>query len=168
MPMNRIQYPALLRLAVVLVAVVAAVTLTSVAAAGPATAKQQVQIAILGNDSGPGSFKLEPVSGGRLQPDSGTANVVFSRSNVVVRDGQRVEIYNLTWTLTGKHGSLTTRERNEWIDTGEAFIGLGKWKVVRGTGAYATATGGGRSASVGLNHGNGEWVIRTDGFLTLR
>ena len=58
-------------------------------------------------------------------------------------------------------------ERLDWIDTGDAFIGVGTWKVVRGTGEYAGITGSGRSAHVGHNHGNGAWYIRHDGFLTL-
>ena len=151
---------------VLLIAAVAAVTLASVAAARPVAAKQQVQIQIEGNDRGPGKFVLTPLTPGALEQDSGAANVAISGPKVVVRDGQRIEIFNLTWTLTGKHGSLTTRERNEWLDTGEAFIGIGTWKVTKRTGAYAKLTGGGRSASVGLNHANGGWYIRQDGFLT--
>ena len=145
----------------------ATVMLTSVAAAGPAAAKQRVSIAIKGNDAGPGTFVLTPLQAGALKEDSGKANVVISGPKVVIREGQRIEIYNLTWTLAGKRGSLTTRERLDWIDTGDAFIGVGTWKVVKSTGAYAKVTGGGRSASVGHNHGNGAWYIRHDGFLTV-
>ena len=70
------------------------------------------------------------------------------------------------WTLKGKNGTLTISDRTDWIDAGPAFIGVGKWKVLRGTGAYASVTGLGRSAAVGMNHGNGAWPIRQDGVLT--
>ena len=149
-----------------LVTLAAAVTLTSVAAAGPKAAKQQVQIAILG-DTGPGgTFRLTPLQAGGIKPDSGKTRVAITGPQVVIRDGQRIEIYNNTWTLIGKRGSLTIKDRLEWLDTGDAFIGIGKWKVVRGTGEYATVTGGGGEAQVGHNHGNGAWYIRQDGFLT--
>lgn len=150
-----------------LVALAVAVTLASVAAAGPATAKQRVSIAIKG-DTGPnGTFVLTPLQSGALKRDSGGAAVALKGPRVVVLDGQRIEKWTLTWTLTGKRGSLTTREHNDWIDTGDAFIGVGTWQVVKGSGAYAGITGNGRTAQVGHNHGNGAWIIRDDGFLTL-
>ena len=151
---------------VVLVALAAAVTLTSVAAAGSHAAKQQVQITIQGNDSGPGTFRLTPLQGGALKQDSGATNVAIGSPRVVLREGQRIEIYNNVWTHSGKRGSLTIKERIEWIDAGDNFIGVGKWKVVRGTGEYAGVTGSGGTAETGTNHGNGKWVIRQDGFLT--
>ena len=104
---------------------------------------------------------------GALKRDSGTTSVVYKRLNVVMREGQRVEIYRLTFTLEGKHGSLTTRERNEWVDTGGPFVGMGTWKVVRGTGQYAQITGGGRTAHAGLDRGNGVWYVREEGFLSV-
>ncbi len=86
--------------------------------------------------------------------------------NVVIRDGQRVEIFRLTFTFEGKRGSLTTRERNEWVDTGGPYVGMGTWRVVGGTGQYARITGGGRSAAAGLNRGNGAWYASQEGFVT--
>lgn len=152
---------------VLFVALAVAVTVVSVAAAGPAATKQRVAIAIKGNDSGLGTFVLTPLQAGALKADAGTANVVIRGPKVVIRDGQRVEIFNSTWTFSGKHGTLTTRERLDWIDTGDAFIGVGTWRVVRATGEYVGVTGNGRSAHVGQNHGNGAWIIRHDGFLTV-
>ncbi|OFW72542.1 MAG: hypothetical protein A2Y55_04910 [Actinobacteria bacterium RBG_16_68_12] len=149
----------------ILVALAAAVTMAAVAAAGPDAAK--LRVAITMKDLPNGAFVLEPLQAGALKRDSGTTSVVYKRLNVVMREGQRVEIYRLTFTLEGKHGSLTTRERNEWVDTGGPFVGMGTWKVVRGTGQYAQITGGGRTAHAGLDRGNGVWYVREEGFLSV-
>jgi hypothetical protein len=149
-----------------LVAVAAAVTVASVAAAGPGAAKQRVSIAIKG-DTGPnGTFVLTPLQTGALKRDAGEADVAITGPRVVVVDGQKIEKFASTWSFRGRRGILTTRERLDWIDTGDAFIGVGTWKVVRGTGEYAGITGHGRSAHVGQNHGNGAWIIRHDGLVT--
>ena len=50
---------------------------------------------------------------------------------------------------TAAEGILTIREpANEGVETGDAEIGTGGWKVIRGTGQYARAAGSGRSAHV--------------------
>ena len=143
-----------------------AVTLTSVAAAGPDAAKQHVAITMTGLPNG--HFVLEPVRAGALERDSGTTSVLINGPNVVMREGQRVEIYSNTFTLEGKRGILTVRERVEWVYAGGPFVGMGTWKVVRGTGEYAKIAGGGRTATAGLNHGNGAWSVHEEGFLTLK
>jgi hypothetical protein len=151
----------------VLAALAAAAILTSVAAAGPSAGKQRVSFAIKG-DTGPnGTFVLTPLQAGALKRDAGAADVAITGPRVVVLDGQKIEKFANTWTFTGRRGRLTTRERLDWIDTGDAFIGVGSWKVVKGSGEYAGVTGHGRSAHVGQNHGNGAWIIRHDGFLRL-
>ena len=89
----------------------------------------------------------------------------------VMRYGQEVDIYAATWTFSGKRGTLVFRERSEWTDLGQDVnrdgsddeIGIGTWKVVRGTGLYAGITGGGRSAHLGQGR---RWVARYEGFLT--
>ena len=151
----------------------AAVTLTSVAAAGGDAAKQRVALTVTILPSGKGV--LTPLKDGALKRDSGT----FSGSNptstpadlTVVREGQTVEIYHNVWTFTGKGGSLVLRERTEAVELGQdldhnAFqdgIAVGTWKVVRGTGDYAGFAGGGRSAHF---YQGGRWVARCEGFLT--
>ena len=88
-----------------------------------------------------------------------------------MRDGQRVTVYTPTWTLDGKRGTLTIRERNEWAFLGsdanrdgiEDAVAFGTWKVVRRTGQYAGTTGGGRSAHAGLGE---NWNARYEGLLT--
>jgi hypothetical protein len=156
----------------VLVALATAVTLTSVAAAGPDAAKQRVAITVTMMS---GKAVLEPLQKGALVRSAGTFGFVGVLSQTpdrtVMRDGQEVDIYSGTWKFTGKRGTLVFRERNEWVDLGQDLnrdgsedgIAIGTWKVVRGTGRYAGITGGGRSAHLGQGR---VWVIRYEGFLT--
>ena len=149
----------------VLAVLVSAVTLTSVAAAGPAAAKQRVAIEtkILPE----GTFVLTPLRAGVLKRDSGTVtgNWRSITGRDVTRNGQRVTIYNGLWTFTGKRGTLRIRERNEWVDVGyDDGVAIGIWKVVRGTGQYARVAGSGGSGHAGLGR---TWYARYEGFLTV-
>ena len=155
-----------------LAALAAAVTLTAIAAAGPDAAKQRVAISMKGLANG--TFVLTPLQAGTLKRDSGTVSVVWSDEPAVMRNGQKVMIYRNTYTFKGKQGSLSIRERNEWVDVsnenapGFDFrpgVGIGTWKVVGGTGKYARIAGGGRSAHAGMG---AQWLARQEGFLTLR
>ena len=119
-----------------------------------------------------GEFVLTPLQGGAVKRDSGTTGVVYSDPDVVMRAGQRVEIYYADFTLEGKRGSLTIRERVEWVyvsnENAPGFdyppgVAVGTWRVVRGTGEYARVTGGGRTAHAGLG---AQWMAREEGFLT--
>ena len=100
-----------------LVALAAAVTLTAVAAAGPDAAKQRVVIDLrLWPQK---TFVLTPLQAGALKRDSGTIshNWLSIPGRDVMRDGQKVTIYDGgVATLTGKRGTLTIRNRNEWVD----------------------------------------------------
>jgi hypothetical protein len=152
---------------VALVALAAAVTLTSVAAAGPDAAKQRVVITSQASQSVKVSpFVLTPLQAGAVKVDSGTQTGGSSSGRTVMREGQRVEIYVGVGTLKGKLGSLVIRLRTEYVDGGNGYhVGTGTWKVVRGTGQYAQITGGGRSGTVWLDRG--PWSSRSEGFLTL-
>jgi hypothetical protein len=152
---------------VALVALAAAVTLTSVAAAGPDAAKQRVVITSQGSQPAKVSpFVLTPLQAGALKGDSGTQTAGSSSGRTVMREGQRVEIYDGVGTLKGKRGSLVIRLRTEYVDGGNGYhVGTGTWKVVRGTGQYAQITGGGRTGTVWLDRG--PWSSRSEGFLTL-
>jgi hypothetical protein len=149
-----------------LVALAAAVTLTSVAAAGPEAARQRVVItsqASQGTRVSP--FTLTPLQAGALKVDSGTQTAGSSSSRTVMREGQRVDIYDSVGTFKGKLGSLVVRYRIEYVDGGNGYhAGTGTWRVVRGTGQYAQITGGGRSGTVWLDRG--PWSSRSEGFLT--
>ncbi len=149
---------------VVLVGLAVAVTLASVAAGGSASKKQRV--AITSKDLPQGTFVLDSFQTQGIKSDTGTTSVVIHQPTRVMRDGQIFDIYQLVWTFTGKLGSLTIRERNEWLDTGDAYVAYGRWKVMRGTGQYANVTGGGRSVGVGHDRGNGNWFARHEGILT--
>ena len=149
----------------ILVALAAAVTLTAVAAAGPHAAKQRVAIDMKIYPQG--KFVLRPVQAGALKQDSGTisSNWTDISGRNVMRDGQEVTIYDGgVATLTGKRGTLTIRGRSEWVAVGnDDSIGIGTWKVVRGTGQYAGIVGKGRDGHAGLGS---PWYARYEGILT--
>jgi hypothetical protein len=154
----------------VLAALAAAVTLTSVAAAGRDAAKQRVVIDMKLCSPGKSqqTFVLTPQQFGPLKRDSGTisSNLASTPGRNVMRDGQEVTIYDGgVATLTGKRGTLTIRDRNEWVAVGnDDSIGIGTWKVVRGTGQYAGIIGNGRNGHAGLGC---PWYARYEGFLTV-
>jgi hypothetical protein len=162
---------------VTLVALAAAVTLTAVAAAGPAAAKQRVAInmKICSPGKAEGTFVFTPQQFGPLKRDSGTisSNWTSILGRDVMRDGQKATIYDgAVTTLTGKRGTLTIRDRNEWVDLAQDGNGDGEndgiafstWKVVRGTGQYAAIAGKGRGGHAGLGC---PWYARYEGFLTV-
>ena len=152
----------------VLVALMAAVTLTSVAAAGPDAAKQRVMIttqAATTTEVSP--FVLTPLQAGTIKPDSGKWITVIPSERVVIREGQQVSIYDGPATFKGKRGTLVVRYRSEWVDAGNGYhVAAETWKVVRGTGQYAGITGGGRGGSVYLDRG--PWSTQVEGFVTLK
>ena len=152
----------------ILVALTAAVTLTSVAAAGPDAARQRVTITSQAAGTTHASpFVLTPLQVGALKRDSGTLTAGLPPERIVMRDGQSVAIYDDVATLKGKRGTLVIRYRAEYVDAGNGYhVGTGTWKVVRGTGQYAQITGGGRSGNVSLDRG--PWSSRDEGYLTLR
>jgi hypothetical protein len=157
---------------VALLALAAAVTLTPFAAAGPNAAKQRVAIDMkLWPQK---TFVLTSLQAGPLKRDSGTIshNFLSITPRDVMRDGQKATIYDGgVATLTGQRGTLTIRERSEWLhlerdgngDGENDTIAIGTWKVVRGTGQYAGIAGKGRSGHVGLGT---PWYARYEGVLT--
>jgi hypothetical protein len=151
-----------------LVALVAAVTLTSVAAAGPDAAKQRVAFTTQAAETTNVSpFVLTPLQAGALKRDSGTLTAGSPPGRDVMRAGQSVTIYDSAGTFKGKLGSLVIRNRSEWIEAGNGYhVATDTWKVVRGTGLYAGVTGGGRGGSVWLERTD-HWSSHGEGFLTL-
>ncbi len=152
----------------ILVALAVAVTLTSGAAAGSDAAKQRVAITTqAAQPTKVSPFVFTPLQAGPLKPDSGKLTGAVPVERVVMRDGQKVSIYDGSATLKGKLGSLVIRYRDEYVDAGNGYhVGTGTWKVVRGTGQYAQVTGGGRTGNVWLDRG--PWSSREEGVLTLR
>jgi hypothetical protein len=151
---------------VVLIAAAASLTAVCLASAAPDAARQRV--AITAKDLPDGTFVLSPFESGALKRDTGRTSIVIHDPTRVLRDGQSFDLYVLDWTFTGKRGTLTIRERNEWLDTGDAYVAYGRWSVVRGTGQYARVKGGGRSVGVGHDRGEGAWFARQEGYLTAR
>jgi hypothetical protein len=148
-----------------LAALAVAATLTAIAAAGSDAAKQRVVITSQGSRTTQVSpFVLTPLQAGALKRDSGTQTASSSSGRTVMREGQRVEIYDSVGTLKGKLGSLVIRYRIEYVDGRSGYhVGTGSWKVARGTGQYAQITGAGRSGTVWLDRGPSS---RSEGFLT--
>jgi hypothetical protein len=151
----------------ILVALAVTVTLTSVAAAGPEATKQRVAITSqAAKTTRVSPFVLTPLQAGSLKRDSGTMTAGLAVGRDVMREGQRVSIYDDVVTLKGKRGSLVIRYRSEYVDAGNGYqVSTNTWKVVRGTGQYARVIGGGRGGSVVL--ARGRWSSRDEGFLTL-
>jgi hypothetical protein len=147
-----------------LVAMTAAVALTSIAAAGSSATKQRVQIDMKSKEFAGNTFVLAPFKAGAIKRDSGTQGCVYESHRDFVRDGQEGHTWECPdWTFVGKHGKLVLRTRFTWTDAGLYNIATGTWKVVSGTGQYARITGAGRSAHVG----GGTWMrARYQGFLT--
>jgi PAP2 superfamily len=146
------------------------------AAAGPVERRQRVAIDM--KIAPKETFVFSPLQAGALKRDSGrittVSQVLAMSGRDVTRDGQKVTIFNgALWTLKGKRGTLTIRERSEWVDVGSDLNGdgqpdgvaFGAWKVVRGTGQYAKIAGGGRSGHAGLGR---VWTARQEGFLATR
>jgi len=159
------------------VAVVAAAGLVSVASAGPAATKQRVAIdaRIMLPGQTMGSFVLAPVTTATLRADSGVfaGNWRSVPGRELMRSGQKVTIYNgVLWTLTGKQGTITIRERTESVAIGNDAcndgqpdsVATGSWKVMSATGDYAGIKGAGRSAHERLGV---IWFARYEGVLTL-
>jgi hypothetical protein len=151
----------------ILVAVVAAITVTSVAAAGPEAANQRVVITSQASRTTQVSpFTFTPLQAGALKVDSGKQIAESSSGRTVMREGQSLEIYDSVSTYKGKLGSLVIRHRTEYVYGGNGYhVGTGTWKVVRGTGQYAHITGGGRSGTAWLDRG--PWSFRDEGVLAL-
>ena len=153
--------------AILATATALALCLVAVAAAGPDAAKQRVAFTTQAAQTttvSPGVFT--PLQAGALKRDSGTLTGAIPPERVVMREGQRVSIYDGVGNFEGKRGTLVTRYRSEYVDAGNGYhVGTGTWKVVRGTGQYAGVTGGGRSGHVWLERG--PWSSHDEGFLTL-
>jgi hypothetical protein len=148
---------------VVLAALVAAVTLSSVAGAEPAATKQRVAINTTAESGG--SFVLVPLRAGGLRRDSGEHGCAREKADrSVIREGQQAFLHEWSaWRFVGKRGTLVVRSQFAWVSAGDRYnVATGAWKVVRGTGQYAGITGNGRSAHVGTTS---SWDARYEGLL---
>ena len=149
------------KLTVIAVFAALAVMLATVAAAGPVAAKQRVAIQV--KDGAP--FVLTPLTSGTIKPDTGAATFCCWSERHIMRDGQAIDINDPRWTLTGKLGTIVGRNQIGFVDLPDGWaVFTGTWKVIRGTGAYAGLSGGGRVAGVSL--ANGSTKAQFEGFLS--
>jgi hypothetical protein len=143
-------------LAAGLIALAASVALTSSAGAAPEAAKKQ-RVAIMtgaGKTTLVSDFVLIPLQSGPLEADSGKMIAKSYDDAVMV-------------TVKGRQGTLVVRFTQKWTKTGGGFsVGTETWKVLRGTGKYAGATGGGTGLAV-WNEATDDWSERDEGVLTL-
>jgi len=152
-------------LAVAFVLIGTALAVTSEATVGARATKQRVAMTMKGLPYG--TFVLAPLQTGALKRDVGTSSISYPDPHVLIRDGQKIEIYAAIVTLVGTRGTLVIRERLEVVNAGDALVGTGRWIVVRGTRGYAEIAGGGRTAHVGHDHGKGQWFAREEGYLVV-
>lgn len=131
---------------------VAAGAIATRAKAGPATTKQEVVITV-SHGSSPEPFVLTSHSPG-LRRVRGTATFCCWTVGTVVRDGQKLDKADPEMTLTGKRGTIVTRNRIVWMTVPGGAIYTGTWKVIRATGAYAGLTGSGLAAGAQLPSGD--------------
>ena len=109
-------------------------------------------------------FVLTPLTSGAIKPDTGTATFCCWTERSIMRDGQAIDINDPQWTLTGKLGTIVGRSQIGFVDLPDGWaVFTGTWKVIRGTGAYAGLSGGGRVAGVAL--ANGTTKAQFEGFL---
>jgi hypothetical protein len=130
---------------VALVALAVGVAFVSAADAS-VTAKQRIVITSTDTHF---AFALVPASKGPLRRDSGTITWDDAVQRFVKRDGQSIEIDNVSATFTGNRGTFILRFHTEWTNPGHRYgVGTSTWVFVSGTGPYSPIKGGGRGASV--------------------
>ena len=162
-PKGRKEHTMITKLTALACIAAAAITLTAVASAGSAPARQRV---IITQKDGAG-FVLSPQASGAIKPDTGTASFCCWTNRPTMKNGQEVDFNNPQLTLLGKQGTIVARNEIGFVDIpdGEAVF-TGTWKVIRGTGAYAGLTGGGGAA--GFQLANGKSKAQFEGFLSLK
>jgi hypothetical protein len=129
-----------------------ALVLLAAAASARSTSREHVTI-----DQKGGSFVLTPAGGGALKADRGAFAACCWTQRFVYIAGQRVEVDNPKLTLTGANGTLTLRNRIQWVDVpGGLSVFSGTWKASGGTGAYAGVTGHGRIVGVQKSTGGSD------------
>lgn len=140
--------------------------LASTGAARPLASKQRIAIdKKLAPPGDHGSFRLTARTKGTLGDDAGTWTYVEVYTSQGVRDGQAYTHTLGKSTFEGKRGSLVLRDDETAVEIspGLRSIGIGTWKVVKGTGAYKGVTGGGRMAGWYIR--TGQSLERYDGYL---
>jgi hypothetical protein len=130
----------------------AATNLVSTVSAGSLAQKQRVMLVQKQRAGAPtGTFDFYALSPGPLKLDSGTYTYTVVEKPPVIVNGQGMAVYVMVATLTGRRGTFVLRWRMEFVGAGDGHtVGTGTWSLVRGTGAYTGASGGGRVAAVAV------------------
>jgi hypothetical protein len=124
-----------------------AAAFAAVAAGRTDSATQRVRIEATGAD--PFAFVLRPMSQGRVRRDTGPMTSCCWSTWHVIRAGARLAVTNPRLTFARAQGTLTIRNRIEWVDLPDGWaVVTGTWKVVGGTGTYAGLSGHGRVGGV--------------------
>jgi hypothetical protein len=128
------------------------VTLVWAAEAGSGVASKQ-RIVIHSTDT-QYAFSLVPATAGAVRRDSGTITWGDPRQRFVRRDGQLVEVNDVSATFTGNRGTFEIRFRTDWTNAGHGYsIGTSQWSLLRGTGPYSPLRASGRGSSIWPPHG---------------
>jgi hypothetical protein len=114
---------------------------------------------------GKGRWSLLPMTSGRVASDKGTYTWKTTIDTKGVKDGQSYRHVVATVTFKGANGSFVVREDDTLVSASASHtVVTGTWKLVRGTEAYAGATGGGRlGAALGFGKPD-PW--RYEGFMS--
>lgn len=146
--------------------VVLAVAATAKSASEAGTARQRVSIEAKERE-GASAGRFSFWASGALGQDSGRITWTASEKPRLVRERQRIDVWAVVDTFTGRQGTFTIRERLEVVDAANGYVvGTGSWSFGRGTGVYAGATGRGRLATVrtpsGLTSARYEGLLRSE------
>ena len=141
---------------------------TAFAGSGEATVqKQRIAIDMVVNDNtDTGAFSLNPLTSGPVESDKGTVAMGGLSFGGVIRNGMRVYASVRHATLNRRRGTVQLVQR---YDTNEmqngVHVGVGTWKIAKGTRAYSGVKGGGRYVAVSMR--NGRTLIRQEGRVTI-
>ena len=152
---------------VLVVLAAAAMTVVSTVSAGSVASKQRIMLEQKHRFGVPdGTFVFYTLTPGPLKVDSGRYALAAAERPYIIRGGQRIAVYTAIETLTGQRGTFVIRWRVEFVGAGNgSTVGTGTWSLIRGTGAYVGAKGGGRLAVVVMTPG-GLTHSQFEGFLS--
>lgn len=149
---------------------------TAKAGSGEATAqRQRVAInMIVNNNTDTAIFTLSRLPGQAHPPmdvpgvrlDKGTVAMSGWAGGTLDRNGMRV-FGHMRWpTLDGQNGTLELVQRYDVSEMQNGVgVGVGTWKIAKGTGAYSGIKGGGRLVAVSML--NGRTLVRQEGWVTV-
>jgi hypothetical protein len=144
---------------------VASVVVT-VGSAGNTASKQRIAITESASVDSGGSFELLPLTKGSLKHDSGTAALTATVGAPVIRAGLQVTPVAAVTTVKSKLGTFKLVQKIDSVDVSGGYSSdRGTWSLSGGTGAYAGLTGSGKLAAVGIPGGDGNNLIRHEGFV---